>query len=287
MKYELKPLTVLIMCQNEEKNIRYALDSIVGHASQVIVTDSFSTDQTIEIVKKDYPSVDLYQNQFIHWAEQRNWMLENCDIKNEIVLFLDADEQVPAKLFDEIAEVEKSGRAWIAADVEIQYYFLGSYLPHAYGHPRIKRVFKKTNLRFMGEGAREFAMVSGECISLKSPLIHRDHKPLEAWLLRHIRNAEREANAFIETDKRLGDAVRRELKGKLRLKLWIRNQIWNRLPLLMRPFFYFFFRYVIQKGFLDGVPGLVYCYLHAIWYMGIIDIRIYEHKRGLEKCCDI
>lgn len=277
------PVTVLIMCENEEQNIGYALDSVVGYASQVVVADSFSTDRTAQIIREKYPMVDFYQSRFIHWAQQRNWMLEHCNIKNEIVLFLDADEQAPSGLIDEILEIERSGKPWRAADVKIEYYFLGSRLRHAYGHPRIKRIFKKTGLRFAGDGAREYALVSSDCVSLRTPLIHSDHKPLETWLMRHIHNAEMEGIAFIGPQTMLRGDERRALTTILRLKLLVRSHIWNRLPLLMRPFLYFFYRYIVKGGFLDGAPGLVYCYLHAVWYMSLVDIKIYEWKRRLHE----
>ena len=80
------PVSVLIMTQNEETNIQIALESTVESFDQVIVTDSFSTDKTLNICR-NYPDVEIYCHKFKGWAEQRNWMLENCKIKNDIVFF--------------------------------------------------------------------------------------------------------------------------------------------------------------------------------------------------------
>ena len=57
---------------------------------------------------------------------------------------------------------------------------------------------------------------------------------------------------------------------------WLRHTLWNRLPPLMRPFCYFFYRYILQGGFLDGAAAFVFHFLHALWYPMLIDIKYRE-----------
>ena len=65
-------------------------------------------------------------------------------------------------------------------------------------------------------------------------------------------------------------------------KRWVREKIWNRLlPPLIRPFLYYFYRYFLRLGFLDGKAGFVYHTMHALFYRLLIDIKFLEmrHKK--------
>jgi len=67
-------------------------------------------------------------------------------------------------------------------------------------------------------------------------------------------------------------------------KRWIREYIWNPLmPPLIRPFFYFIYRYFIRLGFLDGKEGFIFHFLHALWFHFLIDVKYLELKNKKEK----
>jgi hypothetical protein len=68
-------------------------------------------------------------------------------------------------------------------------------------------------------------------------------------------------------------------------KRWLRERVWNRLPLLLRPMLYFFYRYFLRLGFLDGKAGLIYHFLQGLWFPFLIDVKYLELKRdpGSEK----
>ena len=267
------PVSVLIMTQNEEANIKFTLESVIPYFDQVIVTDSFSTDSTFTLLKQN-PGVETYQHKFESWAEQRNWMLSNCAIRNEIVFFLDADEYVDERLVTELQNVLQNGVRFSAIYLDREYVFLGSTLKYAHGHPLTFRIFKKQGLSFIGEGAREYAKIAGPAIKLKSPYIHHDHNMLSTWLGKHNNNSDREAELFI-TRRKSGDTLPAEnLSGTQRVKLWIRINLWDRLPLLSRPFLYFPFRYISTLGFMEGVPAFVYVYLNTFLYPSLIDAKI-------------
>jgi glycosyltransferase involved in cell wall biosynthesis len=269
MKLEV---SVLIMTQNEEANIKFAVESALPYFNQIILVDSFSTDNTIEIVKQ-YPGVEVYQHAFENWAAQRNWMLRNCAIKNDIVFFLDADEYITAAFVDELRNIINSGIIFSAIFVTPTFIFLDKKLRHAYGHPKIRRIFRKTGLEFYCEGARERAVAEGPVLEIKEPFIHHDRKPISDWIAKHNVNAQRETSFYCERESVMRTA---SLPRGLRARTWVRENIWNRLPLLVRPFLYFFYRYIIKLGLLDGKAGFIYCYLHAFWYQRLIDIMIIE-----------
>ncbi len=276
MIYEKLPVSVLIMTQNEEDNISYALESVKGYFDQIIVTDSFSDDDTKTICQK-YDEVEFYEHKFDGWAEQRNWMLKNCDVRNEIIFFLDADEWVEDDFIMELKNILDKNIDFSAIYLNVKYIFLNKWIKYSYGHPEIKRIFKKKSLYFSGEGAREYAHIDeSDTIKLNSYLVHQDRKSFSFWIQKHNNNAQREANLYIEKLTSLNATVSGNLALKLKIKLWIRKNIWDKIPLGVRPIFYFSYRYFGQFGFLDGKEGFVFCVNHALWYQMLIDIKIIE-----------
>jgi len=270
------PISLLIIAQNEESNIAHALSSVVNAFDQIIVTDGFSVDKTVDICS-NFKEVEVYQNTFLGWAEQRNWTLANCGARNDYVFFLDADEYISERFVKELESLMEIKKDFSSIYVRIKYIFLGSNLKFAYGHPKTRRIFKRKGLKFTGEGAREYAHICGRSITMKNPIIHHDRKPIAGWIEKHNQNAEREAQWYFEKKKKRRSPLLDDLPANLKIKLWIRNNIWDKLPLFARPFFYFFSRYFLRLGILDGKAGLIYCYLHAFWYQSLINIKIWEH----------
>ena len=89
----MQTLTVIIPTFNEEKYIQDCLHS-VAFANQIIVIDSFSSDETINIAKKC--NCEIIQRQFDNFSNQKNEAIQLA--KGDWILFIDADERVPQKL---------------------------------------------------------------------------------------------------------------------------------------------------------------------------------------------
>jgi hypothetical protein len=269
------------MSFNEEKNIEFTLDTVIDDFNQVIVTDSYSTDNTIDVCKK-YNDVELYEHEFTHWADQRNWMLNNCRIKNDWVFFLDADESLPKEFlfelkdkFKEIANNKNITNIFVRKD----FYFLGKHLKYSYAHPYIKLLFnRKQGLKFIADGAREYALIEGESLTLKTGLHHEDRRSFDIWVDKHIKNANRECEQFYKNLHQEAPKKDNNISAKNSLKLFIRKNIWDKIPLGIRPLFYFLYRYFGQLGFLDGKEGFIFCVNHALWYQMLIDIKIIEKQ---------
>jgi hypothetical protein len=60
---------------------------------------------------------------------------------------------------------------------------------------------------------------------------------------------------------------------------WMMNNVYARFPLFVRPFVYFFYRYFLCLGFLDGIEGLIFHFLQGCWYRFLLDSKIYEAKK--------
>jgi hypothetical protein len=87
---------------------------------------------------------------------------------------------------------------------------------------------------------------------------------------------------FINLDTPLFDAdpgVRRADNRQARVRRFLKENIYHRLPLYLRPFLLFFYRYVLRLGFLDGKEGFVYHFNHAFWYRLLESIKIDEARR--------
>lgn len=262
---EKLPVTVIILSQNEEANIGFALGSAISFFDQIVVIDSFSTDATVDIVKS-YGEAEIHQNRFISWADQRNWTLDNVDIRNQYIFFLDADEMVTEDFFKEfkaILQRESPDQIYVS----FNYIFLGKSLKYSYGHPKIRRIFKKEHARFIPSGAREYAVNASHIAEIKPKLIHNDRKPLLDYFRKQLNNAMREAIHYYEPQPAAID-----IPSNLRLKLQIRDKIWNRLPVIVRVTLYFFYRYIIKGAFLEGYAGFIYIFMFSVWYQMMIDV---------------
>lgn len=263
-------VSVIILTQNEENNITHTLNSVTQYFDQIIVVDSFSKDSTVDIVKS-FSNVELYQNNFVSWADQRNWIISNADIKNEYIFFLDADELVTSEFCFELSKLLKS-ESPDQVYVSFDYIFMGKNVKYSYAHPKIRRIFKRNKAKFVPSGAREYVIDSGKMGYIESKLIHYDRKPLLQYFKKQLNNALRESDAIENIE------IPKNISTKLKLKLFIRKYIWNKLNGFIKYPLYFAYRYFWKKGFLDGFPGFVYIFMFSIWYQFMIEIFYYDKK---------
>ena len=97
----LDHITPLILTYNEEVNIERTLQKLTW-AKKIVIIDSFSDDATLEIINS-YPQVELFQRQFISFADQCNFGLRK--ILTDWVLSLDADYILTDSLIKELSQI--------------------------------------------------------------------------------------------------------------------------------------------------------------------------------------
>lgn len=95
-------LSVTIITLNEEKNIRRAIESAL-FADEIILVDSGSSDQTVNIAKEISPKVHVFINQWPGWGAQKNYAAQHCS--QEWIFSLDADEVISDQLRKSIETV--------------------------------------------------------------------------------------------------------------------------------------------------------------------------------------
>jgi glycosyltransferase involved in cell wall biosynthesis len=276
------PVTVLVTTRNEELNLERTLASVHGFADQILVIDSESTDGTVAIARRYADEVvDLpYEHgRIIPWIFQ--WGLENLPIRNEWILILEADQAVTPELRSELAVLFT--RPEIPQN--------GFYLPR-------RQIFRGRRLRFGGYGRKYLlklfrrgageldpveqdtrVYVEGEVGKLRGSLLEWNRKEEEVlfYLGKHLRYAE----AFAQEEaKRRREGLAWKLRPRLfgtpdERVLWLKSRYY-RLPLLLRPFLYFFYRYFLLLGFLDGREGFLFHFLQAFWFRLVVDVRLRE-----------
>jgi glycosyltransferase involved in cell wall biosynthesis len=275
------PLTVLVLTSNEQLNIADCLRS-VEWVDEVIVVDSLSTDRTVEIAKAT--GARVYAHRFEGYAEQRNWALENLPFSHDWILMLDADERIPQALAEEISQVVAENRQDPAGYyIKRRFHFLGRWLKHGGLYPTwLLRLFRRDRARFENRPLNEHIVLEGNSGYLSQPFDHQDRRPLADWISKHNRYADLEAEEFLQEEFQGGYQGTIEVRfwGKqAERKRWIKLNVWNRLPLLLRPFLLFFRNYFFKGGFLDGAPGFIYHVLWSFWYPFLVSAKIIERKK--------
>ena len=115
-------VTAIIPTKNEEANIAEAINSVIW-AAEILVVDSYSTDNTVAIAKQ--LGVKVLQRPFDTHARQKNWAIAQASYP--WVFILDADERVPTALVSEIKTIlENPAPAYVAYWIRRQNYFMGS-----------------------------------------------------------------------------------------------------------------------------------------------------------------
>jgi len=127
----------------------------------------------------------------------------------------------------------------------------------------------------------EHLIVEGKAGRLAHDFVHEDRKGLADWIAKHVNYAELEAEELLRAERQ---SVQREIPARLlgsqaERKRWLRQKVWNRLPPLVRPWSYFFYRLVLRGGFLDGWQAVAFHFLQALWFPMLIDILCLELKR--------
>jgi glycosyltransferase involved in cell wall biosynthesis len=271
-------LAVVILTYNEEHNLAQALASVCGWARQVFIFDSFSTDRTLEIANS-FAGCVVMQHRFEDYGKQRNAALDELPIDAEWVFFLDADEYPSDALKHEIADVIASRPQQDGFYVCRRLMWMGRWIRRGYYPTWILRLFRRGRGRCESRAVNEHMVVDGPIGSLKHDLVHDDHNDLDRWIDKHLHYAACEAEASLARTAGRGQLGGTPWGSQVERKRWLRYQLWERLPPLVRPIVYFGYRYVLRGGFLDGPEGFAFHVLQALWFQTVVDLKYLELSR--------
>lgn len=273
-------LSIIILTFNEEKNIKDCLNSIKDLTRNIFIIDSFSTDNTLEICK-DYTN-KIYQNEFKSHSAQLKWALENLPITTEWVIRLDADERWTQYGIKELTNILEKRPDLSGIYVKMKIFFMGKWIKHGDFYPNLfLRVFKLKSATIEPKMVDEHIIIKGETFISNIDVIESNYdrqSDISLWITKHNKYSTNEAIDFIK-QKKLNlnnDSIAELLGNKVQQKRWLKENLYNNSPLLIRPFIYYFYRYIIKLGFLDGLEGFIFHYLQGFWYRFLVDIKIFQ-----------
>ncbi len=232
----VEKLTALIPTGNEAHNIEAVLKS-VAFADEVLVVDSFSTDDTLKLAE---PLADrIIQREYEHSASQKNWAIPQA--KHEWILLVDADERVSEELAKEIQEILKNPGQEVAYWIYRDNHFMGKRLKYSgWQNDKVIRLFRKSKCRYENKHVHAEVIADGKVGFLKNHLDHNTYLSLDHYLNKINRYANLQAKDY---DKKTGKITAYHL--------------------VFKPFSRFLKHYILQLGFLDGVPGFTVSTMQA------------------------
>ena len=275
------PVSVILPVKNEARNLPSCLESLRG-VGEVYVIDSASTDSTAEIAR-EFGATVVQFHYGGGWPKKRQWALDSLQLKYDWVLLLDADEALTPELIAEIREAIYSSQA-DAYYIGLEMFFLGKRLRHSGASFHKLCLFRRGMARFecrireqdssmCDMEVHEHVIASGTCGTLKNTLLHRNVESLARYIQKHNEYSNWEARVW--TGPSLTEELQPALWGtQAQRRRWLRKKFFF---LTGSPALFFLFKYFFRLGFLDGVPGLIYCAFQAIQFFHI-KAKIYESR---------
>lgn len=224
-------ISSIVITKNEEKNIKRCLESI-NFSDEIIIIDDYSVDKTLEIAKNF--KVNIYSKKFKqNFSDQRNFGITKA--KGKWIFFIDADEEVPVDLRNEIVQVTSDPlNSFNGFYLKRRDIFFGKKLNYGeWGKSKILRIVKKGYGKWE-RNVHEVLNVKGGMGILKSNLNHYPHKSLNDFI--------KSINLFSTIH-----AVSNEKEGK---KTYI-------IKIIFYPFFKFFNNWIVKGGFKDKEHGFI------------------------------
>jgi len=245
-------ISACIITLNEQDNIRDCLESIKW-VDEIVVVDALSSDRTADICRQ-------YTDEVVRrpWAghvAQKNYALSLA--AHDWVLCLDADERVSERLRDEIRrELDNKDVEWDGFYFPRQTFYLGRWIKHGGWYPDYKlRLFRKSKGEWTGVDPHDRVRLNGRAKHLRSPLQHYTYRDIA----HHITLMNR------YTDISAGQKDAAGIAFPL-------------LHMLLNPIVKFMKTFLIRRGFLDGVPGLVIA-ISGSFYVFLKYAKLWEMRR--------
>jgi len=231
-------LSVVIITYNEERNIGRCLESVKDIADEIVVVDSFSTDQTTSICQKY--GARVVRHHFEGHIRQKNFAISQAVYPHQ--LSLDADEALSETLKSEINKIKES---WEADGYRMNRLtsYCGKWIRHSGWYPDAKlRLYDSHKGAWGGLDPHDkFEMQPGaKTDNIKGDILHYTYRTIEEHLDQSNKFSTIAAKALIKKGQRI-----------------------YFFQVLVNPIAKFVRNYFIHRGFLDGYYGFFICYVAA------------------------
>jgi glycosyltransferase involved in cell wall biosynthesis len=231
-------ITATIITQDEERNIARAIESL-RCCDEILILDSGSTDRTVELATN--LGARVIEADWRGYSGQKNWAAEQAT--HEWILSLDADEALSEALEAEIWNLKKSGPQFDAYTMPRLARYLGRWIYHSGWYPDRKiRLYDRGKARWVGDFVHESVKSDGRVGHLDSNILHFTCDSLSE----HLRTLDRYTTL----------AAQEMVANKVPVPL---------TSLILDPPWTFVKAYIFQRGFLDGLEGLIVSYMAAFY----------------------
>jgi len=276
------PVSAIVSVRNEEQNLARCLQSLAS-VGEIHVIDSRSTDRTCDIARAYGAQVTQFHYRG-GWPKKRQWAMDTLPLAHDWVLLLDADEALTPELENEIQKAIRDSH-FDGYYLKLEMYFLGSALRHCGAGFYKLALFRRGKGRFecrlesqddsmCDMEVHEHVVVNGRTAKLKSPVIHRNVESLSRYIRKHDQYSNWESRVLTEGLGASPDLKPDLFGNQAQRRRWLKRRFF-RLP--GSPVLLFLYRYLFCFGFLDGVPGLIYCAFQAVQIFHT-KAKIYEQK---------
>jgi glycosyltransferase involved in cell wall biosynthesis len=244
-------ISIYMITYNNERTVERALESITW-ADEIVVVDSFSNDKTVEICRRFTDNV--FQRK---WSGHRDQYQHAADLTTHPwVLFVDADEEVPAELAEEIRKgVNGNGNHVDGFIVYRRTYYLGKWIRYGGWYPDYEiRLYRRDKGRWEG-GLHAKVVVDGKVGSLKNQYLHYNYRDISDQIQTIDKYSRIAAEDMLEKGERF-----------------------SLFKLLFHPPFRFIKEYLFKWGCRDGLPGLIII-TSSMFYVFIKYAKLWELTR--------
>jgi glycosyltransferase involved in cell wall biosynthesis len=264
---------VVVLTFNSSTVIEGTIRAAQQVSRDILVVDSFSSDNTRDLAEA--MGCRVVTRAFKHYADQRNWAIQEHGNAFAWQLHLDADEALDARAIASVRAALANPGEHSGFLLKRLTYFMGKPLRFAGENSWHMRLFRS------GYGACEDRLYDqhftckGTVTRLQGLLHDRNVGTISEWTARHNRWSDLEVRELLRPQEMAGK-LPAELSSDPRKRRRLYKGVYYRLPPALRAIAYFMFRYVVQLGFLDGRVGLYYNFLQAFWFRMLVDAKLAE-----------
>lgn len=242
-------VTAVVPTFNEAANIVECLQALQW-ADEIIVVDSFSTDDTVALATP--LATKVVQHEYVYSAKQKNWIIPQA--AHEWVFLVDADERCTPELAAEVRQTLENPRHdayWIYR----RNFFLGKEIKHSgWNTDKVIRLFKREH-RYQDLNVHaEIIVPSGDVGKLRARFLHYTIDSLDQFFEKRQRYA-------LWGSRDLAARGKRGTVGRI-----VGHGLGNFLKM-----------YVLRLGFLDGAHGFVLAFLYS-YYTAAKYMRLWESQ---------
>lgn len=277
------PVTAIVAARNEARNLPRCLESL-RDVAEVYVIDSQSTDATVQIAESYGAHVVQFHYQG-GWPKKRQWAMESLPLSNDWIFLVDADEALSSELSAEIRQAIQNPD-FDGYYIALRMFFLGRELRHCgasfyklslfrRGKGRFECRLREQNQSMADMEVHEHVVVQGRTAKLRHPLLHHNVESVSHYIRKHDEYSNWEARVWFSGGGNSTDLPPALFGSQAQRRRWLRKRFFF-VP--GSPVVLFAYKYFFRLGFLDGIPGLIYCWFQAVQFFHV-KAKIYELKK--------